>query len=161
MSRLESEPFREPKWSSRRERPQESAAKRISRCMNYTPCRGRLPSTVAQSLNPCSKVNGCGPMPRGHPNELLFGNENSGVQNRVSIPKLCGNCFMAQVPESTKSFTQPVWAEKRSHKTSRPSSKPWGSRSAQVFRRACFKQSLHARAVFHCCSCPIHSGCAY
>ena len=160
MSRLESEPFREPKWSSRRERPQESAAKRISRCMNYTPCRGRLPSTVAQSPNPCSKVNGCRPMPRGHSNELLFGNENSGVQNCVSIPKLCGNCFMAQVPESTKSFTQPVWAEKRSHKTSRPSSKPL-VRAPHRFFVGRVSNKVCPRAVFHCCSCPIHSGCAY
>ena len=70
------------------------------------------------------------------------------VSRTVSrILKLCGNCFMAQVPESTKSFTQPVWAEKRSHKTSRPSSKPLGSRFAQVVRRACFKQSLPARCI--------------
>ena len=32
-------------------------------------------------------------MPRGHPKELLFGNEHSCVQNRVSNPKIVWELF--------------------------------------------------------------------
>ena len=83
------------------------------------------------------------------------------VSRTVSrILKLCGNCFMAQVPESTKSFIQPALLKNPSHKTSRPSSKPL-VRAPHRFFVGRVSTKVCPRAVFPSCSCPIHSGCAY
>ena len=117
MSRLEIEPFREPLWLSRRERPQEPG--RISRCMNYTPCRGRPSSTIAPSLNPRAKVNG-----------VSNGTRKNCRGTRRAIPAVLPGAnkvwalFCGTIPRKHEILYSARVAEKSFAQTSRPSSKP-------------------------------------
>ena len=80
-------------------------------------------------------------------NERLFGNDDSGVQNRVSNPKIVWELFYGTSSRKHEILHSARVAEKSFAQNLAPFLKTFGSRSAQVFRRACFNQSLPARCI--------------